>query len=169
MGIRRERRHCRCSAREIFTRWVLFLLDSQCDPNSSSRLSVLNLPFTSGPCFQPQLASVYPSLRSLLRSISFKYVVAKIERYPPLLFIEFLTWMVQYSFALIAAVCFSVGTFLMSEAGTRVAELPKLEGQQSFPLCGLSPWVLRHSVISLSLSQVYSWSQRAPGDYLSRY
>lgn len=29
--------------------------------------------------------------------------------------------------------------------------------------------MLRHSFISLSLSQVYSWSQQAPGDYLSHY
>lgn len=40
--------------------------------------------------------------------------------------------MVQYFFALMAAVCFLVGVLLMSEGGTGKAKFAKLEGYKAF-------------------------------------
>lgn len=82
---------------------------------------------------------------------------------------EFLTWAVSHLFALIAAVCFSVDTHIVSEVRTRKAALTKLQGDKTFLHVALLPLVCwAHSFIRLS-SQVSSWSQQAPGDYLSHY
>lgn len=48
-------------------------------PNSSSGLSLLNLLFTSGPCFQLQITSINSSLRPLLKSISISMCLPKLE------------------------------------------------------------------------------------------
>lgn len=77
LGICSERTLCRWEAEEPLTRCVHCLPHSLCGFNSSSRASVPDDLFTSGPCFYFHFSSVYPSHRPLLRSISVRMWLPK--------------------------------------------------------------------------------------------
>ena len=89
--------------------------------------------------FQPHFASTYPSLGTLLISISFIIWLPKRKETFPLSLSpnSRLRWsnthlLHQLPTASLAAVCFSVGALIMSEAECRRAELPKLWGHEAF-------------------------------------